>query len=214
MSHLTNALQQNFEINQLSRKNLSQYFEKANDSLTLIQKNAQKAAELVQKFKRMAVESGNEVSTIWVCDFCNDVLKSLPEYSKKRLTSIDILIDKSEEITSNSVVLAQVLYIILQNACLHAFNQNKGIITITSKVDETTYTLSIKDNGCGMEQAQIARIFEPFYTTGRMKGDTGLGLSIAFNLVHQSLKGEISCQSLIGQGSTFSIRLPVKLNKD
>jgi len=54
-----------------------------------------------------------------------------------------------------------------------------------------------------------ARIFEPFFTTRRGKGGTGLGLHIVYNLVTQLLRGTIECQSSVGRGSTFLIKLPI-----
>ena len=65
-----------------------------------------------------------------------------------------------------------------------------------------------RDNGRGMDRETTAKIFDPFFTTRRNRGGTGLGMHIAFNLVTQSLKGEISVASEPDQGVVFSIRVP------
>lgn len=83
-----------------------------------------------------------------------------------------------------------------------------SVITIAARpLDEDRFELSVRDEGTGIASEDLARIFEPFYTTkGRGRG-TGLGLSICRELV-RTLGGKISVASTPGQGSTFSVTLP------
>ncbi|MFT6895709.1 MAG: PAS domain S-box-containing protein [Paraglaciecola sp.] len=79
--------------------------------------------------------------------------------------------------------------------------------------DPATLEILVNDNGIGMDQPGVARLFTPFYqadiTTTRRFGGTGLGLSIARNLV-QLMSGEITVHSALDQGSIFTIRLPLE----
>ena len=73
--------------------------------------------------------------------------------------------------------------------------------------DREYVLLSVDDEGCGMDDEIRSRIFEPFYTTKRLKQGTGLGLAMAYGIVHQS-KGAIAVESCVDRGSTFKVYLP------
>ena len=77
--------------------------------------------------------------------------------------------------------------------------------------EETDVILVYSDDGKGISPENIEKIFDPFFTTKRGKGGTGLGLHIIYNTVTQILKGSISCESTLGQGARFSIRLPISI---
>jgi signal transduction histidine kinase len=68
--------------------------------------------------------------------------------------------------------------------------------------------LSYRDTGVGMEREQKERIYDPFYTTTRGSGGTGLGMNIVYNLVTQTLKGSIQLETSPGQGALFTLTLP------
>jgi signal transduction histidine kinase len=67
----------------------------------------------------------------------------------------------------------------------------------------------LADTGCGIPEADLKRIFEPFFSTKTGKGGTGLGLSITYGLI-QELGGSVSVRSEVGKGTEFTVRLPVK----
>jgi signal transduction histidine kinase len=69
--------------------------------------------------------------------------------------------------------------------------------------------LTVKDNGCGMDEATVSRIFEPFFTTKEVGQGTGLGLSLVYAIVTDA-GGAIDVHSIAGQGSTFTIYLPAR----
>ena len=98
------------------------------------------------------------------------------------------------------------------NSLIHGFeDMENGIIQIdiTRREDkEDTILFIYQDNGKGMNQEQKEKAFDPFYTTMRGKGGTGLGMSIVFNLITQTLKGSIDCDSSIGNGVRFTMKFP------
>ena len=65
-----------------------------------------------------------------------------------------------------------------------------------------------RDDGCGIAQESLGRIFDPFYTTRRGRGGSGLGLHILYNIVSAKLGGSVACESTLGVGTTFYIRFP------
>lgn len=89
---------------------------------------------------------------------------------------------------------------------------NPGTIAIATQViGENMIAVEISDNGTGMPQTTIDRIFNPFYTTKEVGKGTGLGMSISHSIVVQKHKGKIECFSEIGQGTTFRISIPISL---
>lgn len=85
----------------------------------------------------------------------------------------------------------------------------RGKIIIKTYVDGDMLVVSIADTGCGMSESVRSRIFEPFFTTKPVGKGTGLGLSLAYNIISKH-HGEISAASQPGEGTTFTIRLPLK----
>ena len=89
---------------------------------------------------------------------------------------------------------------------------NPGRIAIATKVmDEKMVAVEISDNGTGMPQTVIDRIFNPFYTTKVVGKGTGLGMSISHSIVVEKHKGKIECISELGRGTTFRIQIPMGL---
>ena len=102
--------------------------------------------------------------------------------------------------------IKQVFVNILVNA-VDAMGVAGGTITLTtSLLDEEHISISIKDSGEGISSKNIKEIFEPFYSTKAIKG-TGLGLSVSYGII-KSHGGDISVESELGQGTTFTITLP------
>jgi signal transduction histidine kinase len=96
---------------------------------------------------------------------------------------------------------------LLVNAA-HAI-ETRGIITIHTFVEDGWVRVRIGDTGCGMSQEVMDRIFDPFFTTKPVGKGTGLGLSLAFGIVERH-GGRIRVRSWPGEGSIFTVELPVK----
>ena len=71
--------------------------------------------------------------------------------------------------------------------------------------------LEVRDNGRGISPHDLKRVFDPFFTTKRGNGGSGLGLNIVFNLVQNTLGGEVRVTSDLGQGTKVSIRIPLRV---
>ena len=70
----------------------------------------------------------------------------------------------------------------------------------------------IRDNGCGIEQDIIDRIFDPFFTTKGVGKGTGLGLSLSYGIIEKH-NGRLMVESTVGEGTTFTIKLPIHPEK-
>lgn len=105
--------------------------------------------------------------------------------------------------------LNQVFLNLLVNAA-HALGTTRGEITVRTESAGDSVLVQIRDNGCGIPEELQKRIFEPFFTTKAVGKGTGLGLSISYDIVKKH-GGEITLQSEVGFGSTFTVRLPLAL---
>ncbi|MEJ5999363.1 ATP-binding protein [Paucibacter soli] len=103
--------------------------------------------------------------------------------------------------------LNQVFMNLIVNAA-HAIAE-RGVITLTTRVDGESVCISVCDTGCGMSEETRRRIFEPFYTTKPVGQGTGLGLSLSFSIV-QKHGGRIEVESTQGQGSCFHVWIPIQ----
>jgi len=106
--------------------------------------------------------------------------------------------------------LNQVFLNLLVNAG-HAIN-GTGTITISTGADAAEAWVSIGDTGCGIAPEHLGRIFDPFFTTKPVGQGTGLGLSVSQSIVHKH-GGRIEVESRIGQGTRFTVRLPLRQRK-
>ena len=124
------------------------------------------------------------------------------------------------EINCDIGQLNQVFMNLLVNA-IDAFEQSvdeqlegKPTITIETQANDSEVTIVIADNGSGMNAETMAKIFQPFFTTKPVDHGTGLGLSISYQVITQKHYGEITCQSELGGGTAFTIKLPNNLPTD
>ncbi len=179
----------------------------------IVLSNLQRATDLVQSFKQVAVDQ-----SIWdkrlfnIHDYLHTLIITLEPQLIEGRHRVEIKGKSTLEVESYPGALSQVITNLVMNSATHAYpNRQYGCITIEVAQNEDRLNLQYKDDGCGIPQAYLARIYEPFFTTTRHKGGTGLGLHIVYNLVTQTLQGRIQCNSTEGQGTQFIIDLPISL---
>ncbi|CAN1210255.1 histidine kinase [Tumidithrix helvetica PCC 7403] len=213
---VTQALLQAIALGQLRRSHLADYLETASESTRLILSNLMRAGELVQSFKQVAVDrSGLEKRLFNVKQYLEEVIVSLSPQFKQTLHRITVEGDRDLEIQSYPGALAQVATNLVTNSLTHAYlPQEKGHLKFDVRQRNDRAIVCYSDDGCGMSAEVLSKVFEPFFTTTREKGGTGLGLHIAYNLVTQKLQGRIDVQSEIAQGTQFTIALPIDVGSE
>lgn len=110
-------------------------------------------------------------------------------------------------VVCNAQQISQVFMNLLVNAA-HAIKK-QGTITISTRQEDGMVCVAVADTGCGIPPENLKRVFEPFFTTKEVGKGTGLGLSIVYDIVKKH-GGDISVESEVGKGTTFTVRLPVK----
>ena len=126
----------------------------------------------------------------------------------KNSVELDLNLQPIPSIICNPNELNQVFLNLIINAKHATEGVKKPQISITSASNDDTITITIADNGCGMNEESLTKMFVPFYTTKPVGKGTGMGLAIAYGIV-QDHKGEIKVASKEGQGTSFSICLPI-----
>ena len=98
---------------------------------------------------------------------------------------------------------------LITNSVKYGFDGiTNGVISIKVEVSADYMTIRYQDDGKGIPEKLHKKIFEPFYTTGRDSGGSGLGLHIIYNIIFQLFKGTIICHDCQGNGVVFEIMLP------
>lgn len=217
-THLETVTQQvarQYQQGELSEEELLRYFAMAQEATGLMSNNAQRAANLIHSFKQVSVDrSSGERRPFQLKQCLDDTLLSLrPLYVRRRIT---VRVDCPAALAMDSYpgALSQVVGNLLTNAIAHAFSDEQpGTIDIAVKaLDVQWLELLFADDGCGIPESLRSKVFEPFFTTQRNAGGSGLGLHIAHNLVESVLGGSLTLLAArAGAGAAFALRLPNQL---
>lgn len=206
----THKIDKAYQAGELSAEELSEYFETAQQATKLMSVNIQRASDLVQGFKQVAVDqTGGEKRSFDLAIYIDELLTSLHPVLKK--SQITIQVDCPPELILNTYpgALSQVLTNLIMNALLHGFEENQaGQITITVTDQGDWVLIRFGDNGKGIPKELQTRVFEPFFTTSRSKGGSGLGLHIIHSIITRTLRGTLSLDSLPNKGTTITFRFP------
>ena len=179
----------------------------------LLKNNVIRAHKLVENFKEISVSQVTETKeTVNLPTLIADTvdLVKINRQAKLSITIDTSNITGKREWHGYPGYFTQVLMNFLQNIERYAYPDGQGgnvEITAMDKNDEQ-FILSVRDYGKGISPDNVAKVFDPFFTTGRGKGGSGLGLAIVHNIVTTALQGSIEVSSEIGKGTTFSITIP------
>jgi signal transduction histidine kinase len=196
----------------LRRSQLTEFIEINRDAAELLVENLRRAGGLVQSFKQVATNHAQVDRHSFDLKRATDqMLASLRSTSTTFEGAIKV--DIPDGITMNSYAepYGQVLTNLFLNAVTHGLDETKaGLITVNARqLTNEQVKINFSDDGKGMSETVQRKAFDPFFTTRRNQGRTGLGLHIAYNIVTQQLGGQITVRSKPGQGATFNILLPV-----
>jgi len=203
-----------FDSGSLSKSAMSSYFSAMEHAAQLNTSSLERVIELLNNFKQVAADQVvGEVRSIKLADYIDEIMQSLSaELHKYR---VDYHYLGKEDITIKTIpgALAQIITNLVTNSLKHGFDgRNSGNISINVEQENDHVLFTYQDDGVGMKQEVLQNIFEPFFTTKRNSGGTGLGMNIVHNIITQKLQGQIKIISEQGEGSSFIINLPYKLD--
>lgn len=195
----------------LRKSEVIAYVAMACESASLILTNSERAATLIQSFKQVAADQTSEHRRSYDLGlYLEEIVSSLRPKLKQSKTQCHVACDTGIFIDGYPGALAQVITNLTMNALLHAFkNQEQGRIDIRVQLGlQGEVILEFCDDGCGIAPAHLGKVFEPFFTTERGQGGTGLGLNIVQNIMAKQFGGTIVVQSELGKGACFVLRFP------
>ena len=177
----------------------------------ILQRNVQKAADLVRDFKQVAIDQTTDSRRDFdLSQVVEDVLVMVEPSFKH--TPFKIVTDLTRELEMSSYpgALGQVLTNLLMNALVHGFEgRDEGLVRVSCRPHGNDQVeLVVEDDGRGMDASVVRKIFDPFFTTKLGKGGSGLGMHIVHNIVTNVLGGQIEVQSTPGQGSRMTMLMP------
>jgi signal transduction histidine kinase len=197
---------------QLRRSTLEELARDTRRGQDILQRNVQKAADLVRDFKQVAIDQTADLRRDFdLAKVIEDVLVMVEPSFKHTPFAIETDLCHGLVMNSYPGALGQVLTNLLMNALLHGFEGlEQGRVTVhCAKLTESEVELGVNDDGRGMDESVRRRIFDPFFTTKLGTGGSGLGMHIVHSIVTNVLGGQIEVRSSPGQGTQMLIRLPL-----
>jgi len=203
----TKSIQKKFDDGSMARQDFVSFIEVALDNGQIITANLNRTAELIKNFKQVAVDQCIEdLRSFGMHRYITDLLTTLKPRIKSLQHTIEVTGDDKLMITSLPGAVAQIITNLVMNSIIHGFeNTDKGHIEINIAAAENGVRLIYKDDGKGMSEESLVKVFDPFFTTRKGKGGTGLGMNIVYKLITDSLHGKIECKSELGEGIFFDI---------
>jgi signal transduction histidine kinase len=194
------------------RSSLSEFVNSNRDAANQLVANLERAGELIQAFKQVAVDRSladrrNFDLRIATAQIVASVMPGLPKPRHPLALDIpsDVIMD------SYPGAYGQVLTNLIFNAVIHGFadRPDGNMLLEATRIGDDFVEITFSDDGGGISEDAQRHVFDPFFTTRRAKGSTGLGLHIVHNLVTEQLGGRITLVSALGKGTSISMTLPL-----
>jgi PAS domain S-box-containing protein len=204
-------LAEEIERGDIKRSSLNDFLEATRDGYSQLIANINRAAELIQSFKQVAADrSDSDQRTFDFGDLTDQILMSLRPGLRKHNLTLNVACQNNLTMNSYPGSYGQVLTNLFLNSVTHAFPDGKGgAIDIKARAfGDDNIEVQFSDDGCGMSPTVRRQAFDPFFTTRRNLGSTGLGLHIVHNIVTNRLGGKISLDSEPGMGTKVQMILP------
>jgi len=201
-----------FKKNELTPSNLLEYFNTTSQFYDIVLNNLDRASNLINDFKQISVDNiSQSIRKINLKEYIEKIITSLTPETKRAnfiigLDLEDIIIETYPDVFSH------ILINFIMNSKIHAFTDESILphITINVRKNNNIITLIYEDNGRGINKKDIENIYDPFFSTNKINGNTGLGLTIVYNLIKDKLNGSIKVDSEINKYTKFTIEFPIK----
>lgn len=208
----THKIQQLFNDGQLTKGKMRDFLSVVDQSSSMSNKGMERVVELLNNFKQVAADQVvGEARQLNLVAYVNEVISTLSPELKRNKVTYRFICDL-EELPLKTIpgAFAQVLTNLVTNAIRHGFDgRPDGNISIQLLArPKGGAEIIFTDDGVGMSKEVIEQIYDPFFTTKRNTGGTGLGMNIVYNVVNNKLKGEIYIDSAPNRGTAITLLLP------
>lgn len=199
------------EQKRLTRGSLDEFLGDTCEASRTVLNNLRRSADLVQSFKQVAGgQSEDGLENLDLAHYLREILPSMAVLLETRQIRLETALVEGLFLRVPASAIARTVTHLVQNAVVHAFD---GVADPTLRLelrrDGGQAVLCVTDNGVGMAPEVRDRAFDPFFTTRRGAGATGLGLHIVHNLVTGPLAGSLAMTTEPGQGTRITLHLPL-----
>jgi two-component system, cell cycle sensor histidine kinase and response regulator CckA len=202
-----------FDRGELTKGGLRSFFERGDQAAAMVRTNLERAAAEITKFKRVSVDQATEEARhIDVGDYVRQTLDSLRPLVRKALLDVTVTTTGELGCVTRPGAIAQIITNFVTNTIMHATSPDGAPTKVEIQIARASaegLSILYRDHGRGMSDATRAKAFQPFFTTQRGAGGTGLGLHVVQSLVADALGGKVSLQSTLGAGTTIVVTFPV-----
>jgi signal transduction histidine kinase/tetratricopeptide (TPR) repeat protein len=197
----------------LKRSEMVQFLEDAQYASDMLMRGLSRAAELVQRFKQIAVDRKSAILQQFdLLQLCEQCLADCNESLVQHRVQAHLVLPTGLHLYSYPEALQQLLAQLIENALQHAFGErSSGNLWLrASPQGGSMLRLEVCDDGKGIATEHLGQIFDPFFSTRFGQGGSGLGLHICHNLATNVLGGQLQVRSTVGAGSCFELVFPLQ----
>lgn len=200
-----------FKNNQLTKSEFMNFLEDAELASSTVLSNLDRAASLIFSIKDLSTDQISESRRMFnFRKYIDEILLSLHNELKRTPHKVRVNCPDALNISSYPGIYSQIFTNFIMNSLHHGFDKDtQGTIDIDVDIRGTQLSIVYKDSGKGMDEETLSHVFEPFFTTRRTDGNSGLGMHIVYSLVCDKLGGSIRAMSRPGEGVQFYIEIPL-----
>lgn len=206
---ITNEINKHYLNDNMSKEEFESYLKVSKELAVSINSNLIRASDLIKSFKQVAVDQSSEIKrTFNLKEYIDEIMISLRNITKNK--KIKILVECPDDLYIDSYpgAFSQIITNLITNSFLHGYNKDdEGCIKIKISKTDLGILFNYSDDGKGIEKKNLDKIYDPFFTTNRANGGSGLGLNIIYNIISTHLNGTIKCNSDINKGVEFIIKM-------
>jgi PAS domain S-box-containing protein len=221
MDERLHTLQQEFNGGSLTKRAMEGFIDDLNTSCQILHRSLAAAIELISSFKQLSVDqTSDQRRTFTLSNTIEEVATTHKYLLRGKHVQLLAHVGQDIELDSYPGALTQVLNNLINNALIHAFEEDQpGTLTLTANAELVTQgkapqvIISVSDNGKGIPPDDLKKVFDPFFTTRMGRGGTGLGMHIVHSIVTGILGGKIELHSRhtgLNTGTDIRLTIPAK----
>jgi two-component system NtrC family sensor kinase len=181
-------------------------------ALAQINSQGRRCKEITHKLLSFARKTDSQVHELQINELVEEVISLSTQRARYSSVTVNTNLDQNlPQIPISSTEFQQVLLNLINNA-MDAMEKTGGTLDISTSQQNEDIFIILKDTGPGIPEVNLSKIFDPFFTTKPVGKGTGLGLSICYGII-KKMGGQISVQSAVNKGTTFTIQIPIKKQK-
>jgi len=212
LEHKLDSFHRVIKAGGLKKSVLMTFLDETGEATDIIVRSLHTAAEQIQNFKQVAVDQTSSQRRCFdLKEVVDEVVSTLKPRIKHTLFQFQIKVETGINLESYPGPIGQVISNLFNNALMHAFDgREKGVMVLEAMVkNEGEVSIVFSDDGKGIADAHLKKVYDPFFTTKMGEGGSGLGMNLVYNIVTGTLGGTIEISSQEGVGTEIQMVIPL-----